>query len=75
MGGGGRGNGHTGQQQQPVAEEGEAIAATGFQRGLDSGLAKAAPSATGDPRRPTSRFGDDWNFSVVNVFDVARRRL
>ena len=59
MGGGGRGNGHTGQQQQPVAQEGEAIAATGFQRGLDSGLAKAA----------------HWNFSVVNVFDVARRRL
>ena len=44
-GSGGRGQGN-GQPQQPVADGGEAVA-TGFQRGLDSGLAKAAPSATG----------------------------
>ena len=46
-GSGGRGNGHgNGQPQQPVADGGEAVV-TGFQRGLDSGLAKAAPLATG----------------------------
>ena len=46
-GGGGRGNGHAGQQQQPTANGGEVAEMTGFQRGLDSGLAKAAPSAVG----------------------------
>ena len=46
-GSGGRGNGHgNGQPQQPVADGGEAVV-TGFQRGLDSGLAKAAPSPAG----------------------------
>ena len=47
-GGGGRGNGQSGQQQQqPAANGGEATETAGFQRGLDSGLAKAAPSAVG----------------------------
>ena len=47
MGGGGAGRGNGQQQQQPTANGGDATEAAGFQRGLDSGLAKAAPSAVG----------------------------
>ena len=45
MGGGGGSRGNRQQSQQPAATGGKAAETIGFQRGLDSGLAKAAPSA------------------------------
>lgn len=47
MRGGGKGNGSGQQQQSQQAADGATESTSSFQRGLDSGLAKAAPSAVG----------------------------
>lgn len=69
-GGGGKGNGSGQQQQSQQAADGATESTSSFQRGLDSGLAKAAPSAVG-----LGRTAGGWNFSAGNVYRAARRQL